>query len=284
MNQKPLRNRIYYVNQASYGTTPNGQCPYSLGDLDLRLLPYSEKAILKIPMPTFRERLLATLRAVEPILEVPGVLVAGSEVPNLMELDAASTLVVSQDVDLAIPIAVHEVVKSRLDRITQLAPSPEEPSVWVPFAGYETLIEVNFIGLDPAIVEPMDTYERADDRLPLMVFGPLSLLSPGPVVEVAGIRIPLPHPAGLTLEKLVSDRTGEKGDRDLLVVAGLLGQMTASQLDELERLHRGLSAELRHQVRSNLAILSLLEARGGMPDPRPQRPSIDRLLRRLAER
>jgi hypothetical protein len=34
---------------------------------------------------TFRDRLLATLRAVEPILEVPGVLVAGSEVPNLLE-------------------------------------------------------------------------------------------------------------------------------------------------------------------------------------------------------
>jgi hypothetical protein len=34
---------------------------------------------------TFRDRLLATLRAVESILEVPGVLVAGSEVPNLLE-------------------------------------------------------------------------------------------------------------------------------------------------------------------------------------------------------
>lgn len=37
----------------------------------------------------FRDRLLATLRAVEPILDVPGVLVAGSEVPNLLEANAA---------------------------------------------------------------------------------------------------------------------------------------------------------------------------------------------------
>lgn len=62
---------------------------------------------------TFRERLLATLRAVEPILDVRGVLVAGSEVPNLLEVDAAATLVVSQDVDLAVPVEVHDEVKAR---------------------------------------------------------------------------------------------------------------------------------------------------------------------------
>jgi hypothetical protein len=232
-------------------------------------------------MLTFRERLLATLRAVEAVLEVPGVLVAGSEVPNLLEVDAASTLVVSQDVDLAIPVAVHDDVKARLDRITRLLPSADEPSVWVPRPEASELIEVNFIGLDPAILDPIDTYEKPDDRLPLMVFGPLSLLSAGTIVEIDGLRIPLPHAAGLALEKLVSDRTGEKGDRDLLVVAGLLAQMKAHELDEVERLYRTLSAELRHQVRSNLSILSLLDARPGMPDPRPQRPAVDALLQRL---
>lgn len=230
---------------------------------------------------TFRERLLATLRAVEPILDVRGVLVAGSEVPNLLEVDAAATLVVSQDVDLAVPVEVHDEVKARLDRITRLAPSLDEPSVWVPRPEANELIEVNFIGLDRAIIEPIDTYEKQDDRLPLMVFGPLSLLTAGRVVEIDGLRIPLPQPAGLTLEKLVSDRTGEKGDRDLLVVAGLLVGMTPADLDQLERAYLGLSVELRHQVRSNLSILSLLEARPGMPDPRSQRPTVDALLRRL---
>jgi hypothetical protein len=233
---------------------------------------------------TFRERLLATLRAVEPILDVRGVLIAGSEVPNLLELDAASTLVVSQDVDLAIPVSVHDEVKARLDQITRLVPSPDEPSVWVPRSETAELIEVNFIGLDPAIVEPMDTYERPDDRLPLMVFGPLSLLTAGSVVEIDGLRIPLPQPAGLALEKLVSDRTGDKGDRDLLVVAGLLANMTPLDLDQLERGFLGLSLELRHQIRSNLSILSLLDARPGMPDPRPQRPIVDALLHRLEAR
>ena len=140
---------------------------------------------------TFRDRLLATLRAVEPVLEVPGVLVAGSEVPNLLELNAAAT------------------------------------------------------------------------------------------VEIDGLRIPLPQPAGLALEKLVSDRTGEKGDRDLLVVAGLLASMTLADVDELERSYRRLPTELRHQVRSNLSILSLLEARTGMPDPHSQRAAVDALLRRM---
>jgi hypothetical protein len=234
-------------------------------------------------MATFRERLLATLRAVEPILDVQGVLVAGSEVPNLLELDAASTLVVSQDVDLVIPVSVHDEVKARLDQITLLEPSVDEPSVWVPRAQPSELIEVNFIGLDPAIVEPIDTYEKSDSRLPLMVFGPLSLLSAGSIVEVDGLRIPLPRPAGLALEKLVSDRTGEKGDRDLLVVAGLIAHMNATQLEELVQLHGTLSGELRHQVRSNLSILSLLGVRTGMPDPRPQRAAVDALLQRLEQ-
>ena len=68
---------------------------------------------------------------------------------------------------------------------------------------------------------------------------------------------------------------------DLLVVAGVLVTMTPADLDQLERGYRGLSAELRHQVRSNLSILSLLDARPGMPDPRRQRPTVDALLRRL---
>lgn len=233
---------------------------------------------------TFRDRLLATLRAIQPILDVRGVLVAGSEVPNLLEANAATTLVVSQDVDLAIPIAVHEEVKARLDQITRLVPSSDEPSVWVPRPEAAELIEVNFIGLDPAIVEPMETYEKQDDRLPLMVFGPLSLLTAGAVVEIDGLRIPLPQPAGLALEKLVSDRTGEKGDRDLLVVAGLLAVMTPSDYEHLERGYLGLPIELRHQVRSNLSILSLLDARPGMPDPRAQRPAVDALVRRLEPR
>jgi hypothetical protein len=192
--------------------------------------------------------------------------------------------VVSQDVDLAIPIAVHEEVKARLHRITRLVPSSDEPSVWVPRPEAAELIEVNFIGVDPAIVEPLDTYERGDHQLPLMVFGPLSLLTAGPVIEIDGLRIPLPQPAGLALEKLVSDRTGEKGDRDLLVVAGLLASMTPADFEQLERGYLGLPIELRHQVQSNLSILSLLDARPGMPDPRPQRLAVDALLRRLKSR
>lgn len=83
------------------------------------------------------------------------------------------------------------------------------------------ILDVNFIGKDPAITDPMDTYEKADDELPLMVFGPLSLLVAGQPVTVDDVRVPVPELAGAVLEKLVTDRTGEKGDRDLLVVAGV---------------------------------------------------------------
>ena len=183
-------------------------------------------------------------------------MVAGSEVPNLLEAGAASTLVVSQDVDLLVPVAVHGEVKARLASITRLVPSRDEPSVWVPRAEQPDLIEVNFIGADPAIVDPIDTYEREDERLPLLVFGPLSLLEPGPPVIVDGLTIPVPRASGLALEKLVTDRTGEKGDRDLLVVAGLLVLMNAVDLDELARRYRDLPPEMRDMARSNLSILA----------------------------
>jgi hypothetical protein len=162
---------------------------------------------------SFRDRLLATLRAAEPVLRVPGVLVVGSEVPNLLEPGAAATLVVSQDVDLAIPVDIHQSVKDRLEQIVGLVPSTDEPSVWVPRPERSDLIELNFLGLDPSIVDPMDSYEKPDDRLPLMVFGPLSLLSEGAPLEIDGLHIPMPRPSGLAVEKLITDRSGEKGDR-----------------------------------------------------------------------
>ncbi len=59
--------------------------------------------------------------------------------------------------------------------------------------------------------------------------------------------------------------------------------MAPADLDQFERAYLGRSAELRHQVRSNLSILSLLEARPGMPDPAPP-PAVDGLLRRLEAR
>lgn len=217
-------------------------------------------------MTTFRDRLVATLRAIGPVLETPGVLVAGSQ---------------PQDVDILVPLAARPGVKARLDEITLLEPSADEPSVWVPRAGDPLRIEVNFIGADPEIVDPMDTYEAPDERLPLMVFGPLSLLTEGPPITVDELRVPVPRKAGAVLEKLVTDRSGEKGDRDLLVVIGLVSLMAPGELAELEHAYRALPPELCHAVRTNLAILSLLPGRPGMPDPHPQRAAIAELLGRL---
>jgi hypothetical protein len=65
---------------------------------------------------SFRDRLIASLKAAEDVLSVPGVMVAGSQVPNLLQPDADSTLVVSDDVDIVIPVSAHAEVKQRLGR------------------------------------------------------------------------------------------------------------------------------------------------------------------------
>ncbi len=104
-----------------------------------------------------------------------------------------------------------------------------------------------------------------DAELPVMVFAPPGLLRPGPVVEVEGLRVPLPRTADLVVEKLLSDRPGEKGVRDLLVVAGLLVSATDADVAEVVSIARSLSAEARYAICSSLTALSLLPARAGMP-------------------
>jgi hypothetical protein len=228
---------------------------------------------------TFRDRLMATIAAARPVLEAPEVLVVGSEVPNLLQPDAASTLVVSQDLDVGVPVSRHADVKQRLPLLlADFVPSPEEPSVWMPRES--GLLEVNFVGIDHAR-GPMDAYVFDDDQLPLLVFGALSLVTVGEEVVLAATRVRLPRPAGLALEKLVTDRTGEKGDRDLLVALALLMTARPVDLDEFADAYGLLDPELRHAVRSNLTMLSLLDRRAGMPDPQAQRALVAGLLRRL---
>jgi len=227
----------------------------------------------------FKTCLLETLRAVQPILLEPGVLVAGSEVPNLIERDAASTLVVSRDLDIAVPVERHRQVKARLRQLSGFKPSAEEPSVWLPLR--PGLLEVNFIGMDTVSERAGETYVLEDSELPLLVFADLALLSPGKTVRIEGLEIPLPKPAGLLVEKLLTDRSGEKGDRDLLVALALLLVAEPADLEELVVLYRGLPAERRFAVRSGLSVLALLEPRTGMPDPAPHRARLARLMARL---
>lgn len=226
----------------------------------------------------FRDRLFATISAARAVLEQPGVLVVGSEVPNLLEPDAASTLVVSLDLDIGVPVDRHAAVKRRLADLREFRRSPDEPSVWTPRSS--DLLEINFVGIDPA-QDPAEAYVIADDELPLLVFGALSLVTPGAELKIAGTTLRIPRPAGLLLEKLVTDRTGEKGERDLLVALGLLQLMSATDLDELLDAYRRLRPELRHVVRSNLTLLSLLGPRAGLPDPRSGRVEVGALLRQF---
>jgi len=227
----------------------------------------------------FRRRLLRTLGAVQPVLDEPGVLVVGSEVPNLIEPNAAATLVVSQDVDLGVPVHCHAAVKERLRDVQHLHPSVDEPSVWIPDTS--ELIEVNFIGMDSALQDATEVYIIEDNELPMVVFGALSLVRPGPPVTVEGLTIPVPRLAGLLVEKLLTDRSAEKGARDLLVALALLTLAREDDLAEVDETYAHLAPEHRHAVLSNLTLLSLMERRPGMPDPGPHRARIAALLRRL---
>jgi hypothetical protein len=69
--------------------------------------------------------LLATIRAAQLVLEAQGVLVVGSEVPNLLEPGVAATLVVSQDLDIGVFVDRHAAVKQRLAGLREFEPSAD---------------------------------------------------------------------------------------------------------------------------------------------------------------
>lgn len=227
----------------------------------------------------FRDRLLRTLHALRPVLDVDGVMIVGSEVPNLLEPDARSSLVVSEDIDIAVPVASHEIVKNIVLQLPDFRQSSEEPSVFVP--ADLTMIEVNFLGMDPAIIDPLQVEVLDDSEFPLLIFGTLSMLQPVGAVIIEGESFPLPRPSGLILEKLLSDRTGPKGERDLLVALGMMLVMTEKDRQEAIRRYADLPVELRYAIRSNLTRLSLLSPHSEMPDPRVHREGVCSLLRDL---
>jgi len=206
-------------------------------------------------------------------------MVGGSQVPNLLQPGAASTLVVSQDVDLVIPISAHQQVRESLANVKGYRASPDEPSVWLP--DDPDRLEINFIGRDPELRETNDSYVLDDPRLPLLVFGLLSFLREGATIEASGIRVPLPRPAGLAVEKLLTERSGLKGERDLLVALGLLMVCDESDLLEIARIFQTMPSEARGMVLGNLAVLSLMQPLPGMPNPTQGREAVDALLKRL---
>ncbi len=158
-----------------------------------------------------------------------------------------------------------------------MRPSPEEPRVSVPTR--PDLIGLKFIGMDTT-QRPGKTCVFEDSDLPLLVFGRLSLLRPGKPVTAEGLTIPVPRPAGLPLERLITDRSGVKGDRDLLVALALL-LCEPADIDELEASHKRWPPELRHVARSSLAALALLRPMASMPDPTPHRALAAGLVARL---
>ncbi len=220
--------------------------------------------------------LLETVKAARSLIEIPDVLVVGSQVPNLMQPTGSDLLVVSRDLDLAVTRQAIPDVKACLPTLTHFAPSSSEPAVLLPKSG--NLLEVNLLGLDRDCER---SYIREDPDLPLVFFGSLSLLKTGPRLVIAGVTVQLPECASLLLEKLATERSGRKGDRDLLVAAGLLGLMRQPEIDRFELLATCADEELRYHIVSNLAILSMLPDVEGMPSAAARRQEISDLVRRL---
>ena len=131
---------------------------------------------------------------------------------------AKSTTGRSRISNLGVLVDRHAAVKERLDELREFEPSADDPSVWTPRAA--GLLELNFVGMDPA-QDPAEAYVLEDDRLPLLVFGALSLVSRGAEIEIGGTRVsPCRAPPACCSRSSITDRTGEKGERDLLVALG----------------------------------------------------------------
>jgi hypothetical protein len=227
----------------------------------------------------FRDKLLATLRALGPLLR-HDVMVIGSEVPNLLPNAAACAVIVSKDVDIGVDVRGLAGVKAAILALEAFERSAEEPSILVPRGD---LLEVNLVGMDRTLRRPTEQYVLDDPDLPLLVFGGLSLLEPGGFIDVGGVQARLPAIAGLLVEKLLTERSAVKGDRDLLVALALLLAAVADDRAEARRLIRALPDDLRFHVRSNLTLLSLLQPLPQMPDPRPSRDEVTALLRAIEE-
>jgi hypothetical protein len=213
----------------------------------------------------FRTRLIGTLRALRPIFD-EDVLVIGSEVPNLLE-GGRTVVIVSQHIDIGVPVTSHSRVRERLRELDGLRASAEEPSVWLPEDGREDRMEVNFVGMDPALDDIADSYVLDDDVLPLLVLGNLSLLERGERVDIEGVHVPLPEPTSLLIEKLLTERSGIKGDRDLLVALALITSRRGYSEARLRAALPQLQVEDVAAIRANLAVLSLMEGQPDMPDP-----------------
>jgi cell division protein ZapA (FtsZ GTPase activity inhibitor) len=94
-------------------------------------------------------------------------------------------------------------------------------------------------------------------------------------------RVAALTPAVESAMRQLTERTGEKGDRDLLVVLGLLLTASEDDVDELAALSGELPEDLRQALLSNLTVISLMDPVTAMPDPTAHRQMIKNLIERL---
>ncbi len=225
----------------------------------------------------FAERLLMTIKDISDLF-IDGVIVIGSEAPNLFSFYEKSPVIVSKDIDLGVDVKAHNGLKEKITGLQTFKISEDEPSVLTPLGPQ---LEVNIVGIDRRLTDISESYVLEDSRLPMMVLGNLSLIEPGQVINIAGINVPMPKKAGLLLEKLLTERSGIKGERDLLVALALLLIINEQEKTEFLMSYGKLDPELRQQILTNLTLLSALPPHHAMPDPRPCRQMIFEFIQRI---
>lgn len=223
-------------------------------------------------VPRFRDKLLATVKALLPALGKDGWIV-GSEVPNLHLLarrPRARGLFVSEDVDVAFS---RRATAHRIRRLPGWKAAPQQPSVLLP-KDASRHIEINLLRLDPDL--PLD--EAAVDREGgFVAFGTLNLLRPERI-RIGGFYLPVASLASIAVEKLATARSGPKGLRDLEVAFLAIRLLDAEGRKEVAREVRALPEEFRRHAAANAAALYAEAAAGRRRASEREREALRALL------
>ncbi|MEW5692344.1 MAG: hypothetical protein AB1765_03500 [Candidatus Hydrogenedentota bacterium] len=204
---------------------------------------------------SFRTKLLNTLKILKDIL--PHTIIIGSEVPNLIRINKKVDLFVSEDIDVGIPVLKFKIIKSGIKRLLKkYYVSRDEPSILCPKTN--ELLEINFLGIDKNLDDLDDVYIFRDGLVSFIVFGTLSLIK-GKKVSINGMKVILAEPASLLVEKLLTERSHIKGERDI-IVAGLLLEVIdiKKEMKHILAMINALNKDKRYLIQDNLSTLILI--------------------------
>ncbi|MBE7439598.1 MAG: hypothetical protein HS115_14165 [Spirochaetales bacterium] len=200
-----------------------------------------------------------TLRDLRPVADQ--VIVIGSEVPNLSRIHSGADLFVSQDIDLAVPIENLERTDEQIPMLFEhYRQSSDEPSILLPRD--DARLEINFLGVDFRSQDLDDISLHRGRHISFLAFGTLTLIKPVDLT-IEKHRFRVAEHRSLFLEKILTERSSIKGERDLYVAALVFKEIQSPQ----EIIHMredilALDSERKFFASDNLASLILMIEKG----------------------